>query len=913
MIVSKPRNAFAVLLVASITAAGALLAPATASADSYTGAVCHDPSFTVGELGFVSQGNGPFQLLASCPDLTMQMVAEAGKGDRMGYALALTNGIALTRITATLSGGPAPGSGIEFRLLVCSYDECGRPLVPDSSGLPTPGELTPGDGIPDNPVTLLIEQQCTLDGICAIQPETLIADLELTHEHTDTVAPEVDLRDAWGVPYSSTTPTMIEPLDYVYTDPGDAVEMWWTIDDGPETNTICSDLPEDPVPTNCGFMGMIRPPDFEGVVKLTVFLKDAAGNVGSDTALLNHDTTPPGAPEELSVEDGDGYVNNWEFDAFWENPGDGEGADSDVAGARFEIRKTNGDLVRSGTVTLVDAEALHTWVGFSGMYTLTVWLRDAVGNEGPGASTNFYYDWIPPIAPLIDPIPVVNANFVSTGFTITWADSTYWDITFTGICTYRTAINSLPEYIPTTWPGMTAIPFPTQSIVISPEKLAQLDDGALYVHVAGTSCAGVNGPTSHAKIVIDRQPPTIRSAPATGGWLAPNKPLVIRADDADPDNPYAGVAKIIYSVDGGPEQTVSGTRAEILLPQGGHTIVSTAEDFAGNRTAPLTTVAGVDEQAPTGAFDAVNPADPALVSARVSDSGAGVADAWLEYRQPGSPIWARLPGSSEGESPRVLTARFPDDDSLPSGEYQLQIVARDRAGNRGTTTTRVDGRTAVLTLPLRKRAALTLAVSRNAKSPDSNSLTVPFGSSVIARGSLHDADGTPIANVPVAISESVSGGQRKQIAVATTDGAGSYAAAIQPGPSRVLTADFRGDTYRGSATANATFNVRARITLRKLSKTVRSGQRFYLRGKVDPGLAALPKAGARVMIQHRSGRGWSGLVRTTRTASDGSFEISWRQRTGGRKLQMTFRAAVETESGWPYATGYSAVRRVVIR
>jgi hypothetical protein len=190
---------------------------------------------------------------------------------------------------------------------------------------------------------------------------------------------------------------------------------------------------------------------------------------------------------------------------------------------------------------------------------------------------------------------------------------------------------------------------------------------------------------------------------------------------------------------------------------------------------------------------------------------------------------------------------------------------------------------------------------------------VPFGATVIARGTLRDLDGSPLAGAPVAISESISGGRRLPVKVASTDAAGAFSVLVPGGPSRVLTANFRGDALRGSATASATFNVRARITLKEPPKSVKSGKRFYLRGKVNPGLVSLPKSGARVQLQHRSGSRWSGLVAQKRTASDGTFEFSWSQKTGGRAVRMAFRASVETEAGWPYAQGYSKTRTVVIR
>jgi len=885
------------------------MSPGAASATEFEHGLCDDPSVSTADLGFFYEGTGPFQLNAECPDLRLEMWRSADDGERRVGALWMPPN--LRRFAATMSGGPSVGSGVTVSMRLCNFSGCGRALTPGAAGAPSSGVLTLADGIPADATTLVIEAECTTAGGCARQPDTVISDLMFTYSLPDDMEPPVvSLANGWGVPYLSTEPTPIEPGDYVYVDMDDGVRMWWTIDDGPSIDTSCADLPDDEVNYNCGFFGMIRPPLFEGVIKFTVYVEDENGNVGSASALLTNDSTAPGPPQNLQVEDGTGWINEYEFSASWNNPS----ADTDVVEAKFEIRDQSGLLVRSGAAPGEDVEALQSLVSTSGKFTLSVWLVDAAGNKGASSSVDFARDWIPPTAPSIEAIPIVNASFVGSGLSIGWGETIYWNPTFSGICSYRIAINTLQQFEPIMGAGATTIPYADEaSFEISASDLAQMSDGIHYFHVAGTSCAGVNGPPSAAPLVIDRQAPSVVSEPASGGWIAPGTPLVLRADDDSSGNAYAGVSAISYSIDGGSVQTVPGPKATITLPQGMHAVTYSAEDIAGNKSVEATIHAGVDPQAPSAAFGGIDPADPALVTVSVSDADSGVGDAWIEYRPPGSPTWARLISTSEGDSPRALVARFPDDDSLPSGEYQLRIVARDRAGNSVMTSSRVDGTPASLTLPLRRRAAITLAVAPNKKSKTRNSLTVRFGKTVVARGTLRDPDGNPLVGSQVALMESVSGGQRKQIATAMTDDRGAFMVLVPSGPSRLLVANFRGDSLRGSSVASATFNVRGRVTLRKLRKSVKSGKRFYLRGKVDPGPVSLPNRGAQVVIQHRSGRRWSGLVVRGRTSSDGSFEIPWSQKTRGRAVRMKFRAAVEPEAGWPYATGYSVTRKTVVR
>lgn len=882
--------------------------------------VCDGDVSSVAQLGFDSRDGGPFYLAADCPDLRMQMTAPALRGDRVAYYKMV--GTNLSKLTVTLAGGPSSTSGVTTRLRVCSLLECGRVLTRSSGGAAVNGELTSGDGIPANPLTLLVEAECTRAAGCSVQPDTIIRNLTLTVE--DVTPPVVTLSNAWG--NSPTQPWEIAADEYLYVngDYGDSPneEMWFSVDGGPENHTDCYSLPEDQDWVDCGIFdsanGMIKLPIFEGVITVTVFIRDAAGNVGSASAMVTNDMTAPAAPQGLSVgANVRGWINKYEFTATWSNPiAEGE-TSIDVAAAEYRIVDEWGNTVLPtsgmGVVAGDDIHSLSLYVPYTAKYTLEVRLIDHIGHEGPWEQVDFAYDSSPPVPPIIGWIPVVDASYVSTGLTLSWSDYFYWNTAFSGVCEYRTALNSLPRYEPVTGEDVTTVPVETKTIEITPSELALMDDGVHYFHVASTSCADLDGDAAHSKLIIDRKLPTVRSDSADGGWLAPGKDLVLRADDSDPENPYAGISLLTYSIDGGPEQSVDTPRASISLGQGRHTVTYYAIDIAGNRSATSTVRTGVDSEGPIAAFGAIDPADPALIRASVSDGDSGVDDAWIEYKSPGSPTWARLIGSSSGDDERVLQARFPDDDSLPSGEYVLRVIARDRAGNLSSTTTRVDGSPASLTLPLRRHPVLSLEIAPGPGKNPSNSLTVPFGANVEARGSLRELNGSPLAGASVVLSESISGGQRRQVGVVTTDGAGAFASRILSGPSRVLIASFRGDTLRGAANASATFNVRASVSLNRLPKLARSGKKFYLRGKVNPGRVPLPKGGARILIQHRSGSGWSGLFAEGRTASDGSFEIPWSQRTRGKSVRMKFRAAVGTEAGWPYATGYSQTRKIVVR
>ena len=928
------RQLFAALVAVAL---GATFMVSTASAGTVVGTDCWSTELSIGQLGWEDRNPGPFSLRPDCPDYRFTMLGPAQIGeDSSTYAYVPSN---LSALDVTVEGGPSAASGAIVTMQVCSMVVCGRVITPNLDGSLKTEHLTLLDGIPADPATLVIRGAC-LDhdlpdpeageppdymGMYGFVPDCFSEQVTdtvfggLRYSIEDDRQPELSLTDDSGTPLGVQTPWLGDnPFVYVHAYDEDSfiAQLKYSFGDGEPEVGGCPRLTDGSFPLNC-FSGQIDglpirvPDELTGVVPMHVEVTDGAGNTRSAKVNVRRDTTPPLAPTDLNVE---GAANGWVPDAMitvrWASPLENAASDSEsgVNRARWRLLDPDGVQLQTGTNDGEPPINLTTRLPGPGRYSLELSLIDRMGNESPPASLPVKLDQVVPSEPKVEVPPKVNAAVAASGAALRWKDPVYWDPAFSGICSYRVAINATPGF----QPGASAdvVVAPERSLELTPSVIAAVPDGELYFHLRAISCAGRIGRTGHTKLTVDRVAPVVLATPGGAGWQPPGTKLRLDVTDADPSS---GVSSIAYSVDGGSVQTIEGASTVIELGQGMRTITYSAVDATGNRSGQKGIQLGIDSLAPLVAFDGSDPSDPALITARISDPDSAVADAWIEYRESESPSWIRMPGESAGDAPRVISARMPDDDSIPPGRYELHVIARDRAGNIAVVSSRVDGELATVELPLRHRPTLTLVLSKSASAPASGALLVPFGASVVARGSLHDARGNPVPGAEVTLAESVSGGPSRTIATSITDAAGQYSGPIPPGASRAITARFAGSPVLGSAAARSAFSVRGRVVLMRPARRVRSGAGFYLRGRVDPGFALLPRAGARIEIQHRSRGRWSGSVINGRTASDGSFATRLRFRTRGRPIRFTFRVAVVPEVGWPYATGFSQTRRVVVR
>jgi hypothetical protein len=136
----------------------------------------------------------------------------------------------------------------------------------------------------------------------------------------------------------------------------------------------------------------------DGRHTVTIQAVDRADNPVAVSRDVHIDNTPPAAPQEAAIVDGDGWRSTAKFDVQWKNPPQ---ATAPIGGVDFKLCPANGDERRciSGRR---DGRDLARISGLqppqAGDWLLTLWLRDEAGNSSPSTAA-------PPLHLRFDPTP----------------------------------------------------------------------------------------------------------------------------------------------------------------------------------------------------------------------------------------------------------------------------------------------------------------------------------------------------------------------------------------------------------------------------------------------------------------------------------------------------------------------------
>jgi len=137
----------------------------------------------------------------------------------------------------------------------------------------------------------------------------------------------------------------------------------------------------------------ITGPKAPGDYRLRVWLEDQVGFTGPVASVpIPHDTTPPAAPQELSVTSPTTSRSDQGFDVRWHNVTD---AGAPIDALHYQVLDSSGgiavatqDLAGENPQALLDLDAPRR----GGEYTLRLWLSDAEGNVGAPAQVPLSYD-----------------------------------------------------------------------------------------------------------------------------------------------------------------------------------------------------------------------------------------------------------------------------------------------------------------------------------------------------------------------------------------------------------------------------------------------------------------------------------------------------------------------------------------
>jgi hypothetical protein len=269
-----------------------------------------------------------------------------------------------------------------------------------------------------------------------------------------------------------------------------------------------------------------------------------------------------------------------------------------------------------------------------------------------------------------------------------------------------------------------------------------------------------------------------------------------------------------------------------------------------------------------------------------------------------------------------------DDSRAPAGVYQFRSLAKDRAGNESSTTSRIDGRPMVLRLPIRFESLMSAGIVRVRTVRKRvrrrgrprvirrrvrrlvPAARVRFRRRVRVSGELTNVDGEPFRGATIYVYSRSVTAPEAMIGLVTTNRNGRFSYVARGTSSRVLRFVYLGTSLALPAQREVTLRVPAISTLRASRRHARNGQTVSFRGRVRS--RPIPATGKLVEIQaHFRGR-W----RTFSTVhSDQRGRWRFRYRFGGTvgRVRYRFRALLPAEAGYPFETGRSRTVSVIVR
>jgi hypothetical protein len=381
----------------------------------------------------------------------------------------------------------------------------------------------------------------------------------------------------------------------------------------------------------------------DGLYTFLVRAVSLAGNrstPASDDYRLDRIAPPAPSIDAAPASPGNGTSPSWSF--------------SGEAGASFECRLASGAGVVSDWSPCTSPSSYDLSGQPDDTYSFSVRARDAAGNTGPAASSDYVLDTQAPAAPSIDSAPVSPG----TGQSLSWSFSGEPGAGFECRLVRGAAVVS-------DW-----------SACSSPRAydLSSEPDGTYTVSVRARDAAGNTGPAATSDYVLDTSGATVQidSGPgAVGNGRAPSWSF-----SAEPGASFEcrlerdGAALFDWSGCSSPRgYDLSGQ------PDASYLFSVRARDALGN----LGTAVSSSYQ-----LDTLPPGAPVVETAPGSP-GRDRGPAWSFSTEPGATVECRLDGGGAFGWSACASPHSYDLASAADGSYMLSLRATDAAGNTGAS------------------------------------------------------------------------------------------------------------------------------------------------------------------------------------------------------------------------------------
>jgi len=446
-----------------------------------------------------------------------------------------------------------------------------------------------------------------------------------------------------------------------------------------------------------------------------------------------------------------------------------------------------------------------------------------------------------------------------------------------GVCQLSASLNgqALPgsssAHSPALWHQCAA------PAVDTPIDTSQFGNGSENLSLSALDAAS-NPAAVNKTVYIDNQTPTVSLSGPTDAPTTAGIQYVKATATAGP----SGVAGISCSVDGAPTSWYPTPTAEIAVQGLGvhhisRTSENTARDTAGNAafSSPATGTLSIRQPAfSTVSFERTV---DAMRCSRVRER-VRIPAHWVTAYSHGQAVQVKL-------------------------RAQTRIVKVTRCHPRVIVRrVRVDGRwKTVRTVQLPHEALVTTKHVRS-------------GQGATVSGWLGTSNGDALSNRSITVLTAPGDGTQSQFspaATATTGGDGAWTARLPPGPSRVVVAEYGGDTtIEPAASAPVHLVVPASLALRIRPHRTHWGGRIAIRGSLNGGY--IPPGGELVVLWV----GWPGgstEVGHLYTLADGRFASHYTFLRGNGTEHYRFWAASARESDYPFAPGRSRAVGVTVR
>lgn len=810
---------------------------------------------------------------------------------------------------------------------VTELDVDGSPSLKSVTAV-MPAVVLPEEWMNPGPASVAIQIECKV-AICADPPELVAKDFRFVYD--DDVSPEVtdlvtDPEDALGASGATGDPTSAKWIRgenfkaaYRITDAGSGtMDSYLGVD---------TKIPKQVSPVSCSrrqgaricdsYLDVDTSVDIRGLADGEHSLKLSADDSALSTPLQHSypffvDNTAPGEPTGLNFAGVSQW--GWTSDASLAISHDDASLDprntehSGFGAAKFDIRPSPNSDPEAVETVLDPAAPAELSFPHEGEWDAGVTYGDGAGNSGNRAHDLVGFDTTTPQPPDPDPLGWISLEQLRSGVEQTWTPPPADSQLESGICAYAFAVDDDPQGIPEPNPD-----------VLAPETSAgirsDVGEGNHFAHVRSIACNGKASTQESVAVDVDGSPPTVSLyGLSSNEWMTSQPTVSLSATDT-----LSGVAGLEYEFNGaGSPALIPGSSASISIPQGARSITYRAIDAVGNSTPAVERAFKADWTPPTATFEPRDPTQPNVLTADVSDAHSGLAGVGMQIRRTDSGAsaiesnWRTLGEfetlSDAGAKDKKLTRAVPDG-QLADGTYAVRVNARDIAGNWSEASSELS-----LTLPVRAKPALSPAIAMISKrgkvnwSGASQDRVVTFGKKCALVGSLLDPAGNPIADARISVVTTPQFGTPGTPHVVTTDARGEFVLRLPNGPTRRFDLHFDGNSRSQPIDQTADIRVRAALDFKVSKKTVRSGERFKLSGRLLSKGIGLPEGGKIVTIRFLKKRTWMPTYATPPVDSQGRFKYtSYDGITAARKTTVYFQVTAIRDGSWPFLSGSSKI------